>query len=204
MKKPLTYLSLLAAMTLAACTNENTAPEENAEKEIVDQAPKNELDYTLNGEEVTETDVDIVKISNTNIKMILPSNYTYENGNSAYGNGQVASYSVSVKGKEQYEGTRFYFENELSEDSPEMIDMKIRTGIPMLGLGDGHELQKIESTKFDVLYKMIVPDNVVYFAAKTFEGKTHYIDAIIFDPEKLGYEDYLLKVLDSIEFVPEN
>jgi len=201
MKKPLLYLSLIAAMTSAACTNENTAPKENAEKEVVDQAPKKELVYSLDGEEVTETDVDIVKINNTNVKMILPSSYTYEDGNSAYGNGEVASYSVSVRGKEQYEGTRFYFENELSEDSPEMMDMKIQMNISKLGLGSGHELQKIESTKFDVLYKMIVPDNVVNFAAKTFEGNTHYINAIIYDPEKLGYEDYLLKVLDSIEFV---
>lgn len=201
MKKPLLYLSLIAAITLAACTNENTAPEENTEKEVVDQEPKKELVYSLDGEEVTETDVDIVKINNTNVKMILPSSYTYEDGNSAYGNGEVASYSVSVRGKEQYEGTRFYFENELSEDNPEMIDMKIQMNISKLGLGGGHELQKIESTKFDVLYKMMVPDYVIYFAAKTFEGKTHYINAIIFDSEKLGYEDYLLKVLDSIEFV---
>ncbi|MFY3793322.1 hypothetical protein ACOQFO_16760 [Ureibacillus sp. MALMAid1270] len=205
MKKSLLYLSVIAAMTLAACTNENTATEqEQKSEEGLDQTPQKELVYTLNGEEVIETDVDFVKINNTNIKMILPSDYSYRDGNSANQSGDVASYSVSVTGKEEYEGTRFYFENALKEDSEEMIEMNMRSNVTMTGLEANHELHKVDSTKFDVLYKMTAPGHIIYFAAKTFEGKTHYISAYIFDSEKLGYEDYVLKALDSIEFVSED
>lgn len=194
-------------MSLAACTNENTVPEQNAEKEVIDEAPKRELVYTLNGEEITETDVDIVKINNTNIKMILPSSYTYSDSNSVDGNGQAASYSVSVTGKENgnYEGTSFYFENELREYSKEIMERQILTSkTTRTGLGADYEIEQVDSTKFDLLYRMTAPGAIIYFAGKTIEGNTHYISASIYDPEKLGYEDYLLKVLDTIEFTSEN
>jgi len=205
MKKSLLYLSVFAAITLAACTNENTAPEqEQKSEEAVEQTPKRELVYTLNGEEVIETDVEIVKINNTNIQMILPSDYSYSDGNSVDGNGNIASYNVSVTGKDQYEGIRFYFENELKKDSEEKIEFKIRQKVTMTGLEAVLEREEIDSAKFDVLYKLSSPEVIIYLAAKTFEGKTHYISAYIFEPEKLGYEEYVLKVLDSIEFVAEN
>ncbi|CAM5185196.1 hypothetical protein UACE39S_01462 [Ureibacillus acetophenoni] len=206
MKKSLLYLSVFAAITLAACTSENTAlePEQNSEEDVVEQTPKKELVYTLNGEEVIETDVDFVKINNTNIQMILPSDYSYSDGNSVDGNGNIASYNVSVTGKEQYDGTRFYFENELKKDSEEKIEFKIRQKVTMTGLEAELEREEIDSAKFDVLYKQSSPEVIIYLAAKTFEGQTHYISAYIFDPEKLGYEDYVLKALDSIEFESEN
>lgn len=204
MKKSLLYLSLIAAMSLAACTSENTAPAQDSKDEVVEQTQKRELVYHLNGEEVIETDVDIVKINNTNIKMILPSDYTYRDGSSVSQNGEVASYSVGVTGKEKYEGTRFYFENELKKNSESLIEATIRQKVTMTGLEANHERHKVDSTKFDVLYKMTAPGHVIYFAAKTFEGQTHYISAYIYDAEKLGYEDYVLKVLDSIEFISED